>query len=92
MKKKEKSKFTIDEQVMIGDYVHSCKAAIMILTKDVSDDEGNLIAITRADEGEELVDMLTQVMIGNKNLAILFKTALMRVELQQFSELMKDEE
>lgn len=92
MKKEETAKFSIDEQVMLGDYIHDCKSAIIILAKEVTDDEGNLLAITRSDEADELVDMLTQVMIGNKNLAILFKTALMRFELHQFVENIKDEE
>jgi hypothetical protein len=91
-KKQETGKFSIEEQVMLGDYIHDCKSAIIIIAKEVTDDEGNLLAITRSDEADELVDMLTQVMIGNKNLAILFKTALMRFELHQFVENIKDEE
>lgn len=92
-KKQETGKFSIEEQVMLGDYIHDCKSAIIIIGKEFTDDEeGNLLAITRSDEADELVDMLTQVMIGNKNLAILFKTALMRFELHQFVENIKDEE
>ena len=80
---KTENKFTIEEQVQIGDFVHDCEAGIIIIAKpsNRNKEEVEMLITARCQEQEQLVGMILEVMRKDMNFAMLFKTAVMRYEM-----------
>jgi len=84
---KQENKFTIAEQVQIGDYVHDCEAGIIILAKEPKEDtdQVEMLVTARCKEESQLIGLLLEVMKTDKNFAIMFKTAVMHYELEMIT-------
>lgn len=82
---KSENKFTIEEQVQIGDFVHDCEAGIIIIAKpsDRNKEELEMLITARCQEQEQLVSIILEVMRKDVNFAMLFKTAVMQFEMDK---------
>lgn len=85
----EETKFTIEEQVMLGDYIHDCDSAIIMVLKNKKDEDGDLLITTRTNDTNTLVCMIVEAMEKNPNLGIVFRTAVAHYELNLLYESMK---
>jgi len=81
---KKENRFTIEEQVQIGDYVHDCEAGIIIIAKEPNKhtDQVELLVTARCKEESQIISLLCEVMKSDKNFALMFKTAVMHYEIE----------
>jgi len=72
--------YTVEQLVMIGDHIHSCKTAI-IFVDNPNGDEHNVLITTKG-EYSQLVGVLVEVMMRETQIASMIKDACINYDFQ----------
>lgn len=82
---KKENKYTLEQEFQLGDFIHNCDNALVILSITEKNDKDNVVVSVKFDSPEKIIGILIEVMNDNQGIAELLEVAVMHHKINSIS-------